>query len=64
VVTKIDLLPYVPFDINKAEENARKVHPGMEIVRVSCTAGDGLKAWLQWLKQRKRSLPDKAESLV
>jgi len=64
VVTKIDLLPYVPFDINKAEENARKVHPGMEIVRVSCTSGDGLKEWLQWLEQRKRPLPDKAESLV
>jgi hydrogenase nickel incorporation protein HypB len=64
VITKTDLLPYVPFDLGKAEENARKVHPGMEIVRVSCTVGDGLTDWLQWLEQRKRSLPDKAESLV
>ena len=64
VITKTDLLPYVPFDIRTAEENARKVHPGMQIVRVSCTAGDGLKVWLQWLEQRKRPLLDKAESLV
>ena len=63
VLTKTDLLPYVPFDIAKAEENARKVHPGMEIVRVSCTAGDGLKEWLQWLEQKKRVCVQ-AESLA
>jgi len=64
VITKTDLLPYVPFDIAQAEENARKVHPGMEIVRVSCTAGDGLKEWLQWLERRKSRVAEKAGSLV
>ena len=64
VITKTDLLPYVPFDLAKAEENARKVHPGMEIVRVSCTAGDGLKEWLRWLEKRKAALRERAESLV
>ncbi len=64
VITKTDLLPYVPFDINKAEENARKVHPGMEIVRVSSTAGNGLKEWLQWLEGKKKAVHEKAESLV
>jgi hydrogenase nickel incorporation protein HypB len=53
IITKTDLLPYVPFDIVKAEENARKVHPGGEIVRVSCTAGDGLSEWLQWLERKR-----------
>ena len=42
VLNKVDLLPYVPFDIATAEENTRKVHPGMEIVRVSCTTREGL----------------------
>src|SRR5690349_24206521 len=64
IVTKTDLLPYVPFDIVKAEENARKVHPGVEIVRVSCTAGDGLQEWLQWLERKKRAVREKADSLV
>src|SRR6266496_2131707 len=64
VITKTDLLPYVPFDINKAEENARKVHPGMEIVRVSSTAGNGLKEWLQWLEGKKKAVRERAESLV
>ena len=64
IITKTDLLPYVPFDIVKAEENARKVHPGVEIVRVSCTAGDGLSEWLQWLERKKRAVREKADSLV
>src|SRR5579859_7292437 len=49
VITKTDLLPYVPFDIAKAEENARRVHPGMEIITTSCTTGEGLNDWLEWL---------------
>jgi len=52
LLTKIDLLPYVPFDAEMAEANARMVHPGMEIVRASSTAEQGLDAWLAWLKQR------------
>jgi len=64
IITKTDLLPYVPFDIAKAEENARKVHPGVEIVRVSCTASSGLTQWLQWLERKKKALRQEAESLV
>jgi hydrogenase nickel incorporation protein HypB len=64
VITKTDLLPYVPFDIAKAEENARRVHPGMEIIRTSCTQGDGLKEWLGWLEKRTKAQPAKAESLA
>jgi hydrogenase nickel incorporation protein HypB len=54
VLTKTDLLPYVPFDVAEAEKNARRVHPGMEIVRVSCMTGDGLKNWLAWLDHCRR----------
>ena len=64
IVTKTDLLPYVPFDIVKAEENARKVHPGVEIVRVSCTAGNGLSEWLRWLERKKRAVQQDAELTV
>jgi len=64
VITKTDLLPYVPFDIAKAEENARRVHPNMEIIRTSCTKGDGLKDWLGWLEKRKKDQAAKAKSLA
>jgi hydrogenase nickel incorporation protein HypB len=55
VLNKIDLLPYVPFDIDAAAENARKVHPGMEIVKVSCLTKNGLQEWMMWLEQRRRA---------
>jgi hydrogenase nickel incorporation protein HypB len=64
VLNKIDLLPYVPFNIATAEENARRVHPDMEIVRVSCTNGSGLGEWLAWVEQRRRAYRNaKAESV-
>jgi hydrogenase nickel incorporation protein HypB len=53
ILTKTDLLPYVPFDIEAAAENARRVHPGMEIVKVSSLNGNGLDEWLTWLAQRR-----------
>jgi hydrogenase nickel incorporation protein HypB len=52
VLNKIDLLPYVPFDPALALENARRIHPGIEIIETSCTTGAGLGQWLTWLTGR------------
>ena len=52
VLSKIDLLPYVPFDIAAARDNARKVNPAIEIVELSSTTGAGLDAWRAWLDRR------------
>jgi hydrogenase nickel incorporation protein HypB len=56
VLNKIDLLPYVPFDIDAAVENARRVHPAIEILKVSCLTGKGLHDWLTWLDHRRRAI--------
>ena len=53
LLTKTDLLPYVPFKVELAKENARRVHPQMEIIEVSSTTGEGLDAWMSWLKKRR-----------
>jgi hydrogenase nickel incorporation protein HypB len=55
ILNKIDLLPYVPFSMVKARENAQKVHPGMEIIEVSCLTGEGLPKWQSWLESRVTS---------
>src|SRR5579862_7293198 len=55
LLTKIDLLPYVPFKADVARENARRVHPGMEIIDVSSITGEGLDAWMEWLGKRQRA---------
>jgi hydrogenase nickel incorporation protein HypB len=64
VLNKIDLLPYVAFDLSGAERNARRVHPAMEIVRVSCTTRDGLRDWLAWLEQKKKMACAQATQLA
>lgn len=53
ILNKIDLLPYVPFDISAAEENARSNHRNLDIVRVSCQTREGLTEWLAWLESKR-----------
>jgi len=53
IVTKTDLLPYVPFNLEQAKANARQVHPGIEIIELSCQTGQGFDRWQQWLKDRR-----------
>ena len=55
ILNKIDLLPYVPFDPQLALENARRIHPGIEIIDTSCTTGAGLELWLAWLTGRAKT---------
>jgi len=55
LLTKIDLLPHLSFKADLAKENARRVHPQMEILEVSSTSGDGLDAWMNWLEKRRKA---------
>jgi hydrogenase nickel incorporation protein HypB len=65
ILSKIDLLPYVPFDVDAAEENARRVHPGMQSLRVSSQSRIGLSSWLRWLQgKRAEYLQIKAEPVA
>lgn len=52
IINKIDLLPYVKFDVAKAKEYARKVNPNLEIIELSCTTGEGMGQWYDWLKAK------------
>jgi hydrogenase nickel incorporation protein HypB len=54
VLNKIDLLPHLNFDVQQARANALRVHPGMEIVELSCTTGQGFEHWMNWLQQRRK----------
>ena len=52
IINKTDLLPYVKFDVEKAKEYARKVNPSLEIIELSCTSGEGMQLWYDWLKSK------------
>jgi len=52
IINKTDLLPYVKFNVEKAKEYARKVNPSLEIIELSCTSGEGMNLWYEWLKSK------------
>ena len=49
VVNKIDLLPYVDFDLARCTTDARSVNPGVEVLALSARTGEGMPAWTAWL---------------
>jgi hydrogenase nickel incorporation protein HypB len=49
VLTKIDLLPHVQFDVGKCVEYARRVNSKIEVLRLSSVSGAGMDSWLDWL---------------
>lgn len=49
VVNKLDLLPYVDFDLEKAKRQALAINPRLRIFEVSCRTGMGLDNWCEWL---------------
>jgi hydrogenase nickel incorporation protein HypB len=50
IVNKIDLLPYVQFDVERCVAAARKVNPDLVVFRTSCTTGEGLEEWTDWVR--------------
>lgn len=50
IINKIDLMPYVDFDREKARHDARTVNKDLTIFEVSCRTGEGLEGWFAWLR--------------
>lgn len=57
VLNKADLLAYFDFDLPFFERGLRMVNPQAPLFVVSCRNGDGLDAWLDWLRARRRTTP-------
>ncbi|MCO5109942.1 MAG: hydrogenase nickel incorporation protein HypB [Burkholderiaceae bacterium] len=49
LLTKTDLLPHLSFDVQRCVDYARRVNPGIRILQLSATMGEGMDAWLDWL---------------
>lgn len=52
IINKIDLLPYLKFNLELLKENAKKVNPNIIFFEVSATTGEGMKAWYEFLKNK------------
>jgi hydrogenase nickel incorporation protein HypB len=51
LLNKIDLLPYLQFDVAAAIANARRVNPDIRVLQVSATSGAGMEPWLAFLRE-------------
>ncbi len=51
IINKIDLLPYVKFDVVATKKYARRINPTIQFIELSCTSGEGLNYWYDWLKK-------------
>ena len=54
VVNKIDLLPYVNFRMDYFTQGVQVLNPGVATFPLSCTTGEGLDAWVEWLIQNAK----------
>ncbi|EHO08308.1 hydrogenase nickel incorporation protein HypB [Myroides odoratimimus] len=55
LVSKADLLPYVPFTVENVTKDAREVNPNIEVLTISTTNGVGIDEWCEWLKERVKA---------
>ena len=52
ILNKVDLLPYLNFDVEKCIAYAKQVNPTIEVIQLSSQSGEGLQQWLDWLKRK------------
>ena len=52
LINKIDLLKYTNFNLKEARANARRIHPDLEIIDISCITGEGISGWIDWLNRQ------------
>jgi hydrogenase nickel incorporation protein HypB len=52
LINKVDLLPYVDFDVDRCKEYARQVNHALIFFEISATTGQGMKSWVDWLKAK------------
>ncbi len=54
LLNKVDLLPYLDFDVDLCIEYARRVNPGIKIIQVSAKSGEGMDSWYQWIRATRQ----------
>ncbi len=52
LLNKIDLLPYLDFDVEKVEKVVKSLNPKIDILSISARTGEGFDMWLSWLRER------------
>ncbi|OIU70485.1 hydrogenase nickel incorporation protein HypB [Rossellomorea aquimaris] len=54
IVNKIDILPYVSFDLEEAARNLKEINPQAQLKALSAKTGEGMEEWITWIKDAYR----------
>lgn len=60
LVSKADLLPYLPFSVEAAIQDAKDVNPEIEAIQISSTSGEGIDKWCSWLEEKVKTKKESA----
>jgi hydrogenase nickel incorporation protein HypB len=52
LINKIDLLPHVPFDMERFQQGVAALNEQVQSLRLSCMTGEGVEGWVDWIRQR------------
>lgn len=55
VITKLDLLPYTDFSLERAARSARRVNPSIDVIKLSLKTGEGLEDWLEYIRLKMKT---------
>jgi len=56
LLNKIDLLPHLNFDVEQCIAYAQRVNPGIKVMQVSATSGEGMQQWYNWLRATRETI--------
>ena len=51
LINKIDLLPYISFNLERLKSEALNIRPDMKILEISCLTDEGIQDWYKWLEE-------------
>jgi hydrogenase nickel incorporation protein HypB len=55
IINKIDLLPYVTFDVDACVAYAKRINPEISVLKTAATTGEGIDVWCDWLRMQKHN---------
>ncbi len=55
IITKMDMLPFVDFDLDHVRRNVLQINGGIDIIEVSAKTGQGVEKWADWIKGKRQA---------
>lgn len=64
IISKVDLLPYLDFDVELCARNAKSINPNIQVILLSATSGEGLDQWYQWIVNAQQKVQQEQKAVA